>query len=160
MKKYMVITGLIFLAMGVRAQNLTMSDITNLAGLNNSEAHNNLTFERPFQQKYTEKVNGLAIDHYQGNTPASKCETVTIGYGDKTTAGVFLHTVTYTTTNVKYLLSLIAQAKSAGLTEHFEGADATSNIYLFDNFLYTVNVYINNDHSKGSVTVKQNEITE
>ena len=156
----MAIMVLVFWAMGVSAQNLTMSDITNLAGLSNSEAHNNLTFERPFQQKYTENVNGLTIDHYQGNTPASKCETITIGYGAKTTAGVFLHTVTYATTNAKYVLNLIAQAKSAGLTQHFQGADATSNIYLFDNFLYTVNVYISNDHTKGSITVKQNEINE
>jgi hypothetical protein len=151
---------MVFLAAGVRAQSLTMSDITNLASLNNSEAHNSLTFERPFREKYTESVNGLTIDVYQGITPVSKCESVTIGYGNKTTAGIFLHTVTYTTTNVKYLLSLIAQAKSVGLDKHFQGADATSNIYLFDNFLYTVDVYINNDNTKGSVTVRQNEINE
>lgn len=160
MKKYLAIIVLCVLAIGARAQNLTLGDITNLASLTNSEAHNSLTFERPFQQKYTENVDGLNIDHYQGNTPSSKVETVTIGYGGKTTAGVFLHTVTYNTTNTKYLLNLIAQAKSVGLTKQFQGADASSNIWLFTNFLYTVNVYIANDHSKGSITVKQNEIDE
>jgi hypothetical protein len=160
MKKYLAIIVLSLMGIGAHAQNLTMSDITNLASLSNSEAHNSLTFERPFQQKYTENVDGLTIDHYQGNTPSSKSETVTIGYGAKTTSGVFLHTVTYNTTNVKYLLSLIAQAKSVGLVKQFQGADSSSNIWLFNNFLYTVNVYIANDNSKGSITVKQNEIDE
>jgi hypothetical protein len=160
MKKYLAIIVLSLLGIGARAQNLTLSDITNLASLNNSEAHNSLTFERPFQQKYTENVDGLTIDHYQGNTTASKTETVTIGYGGKTTSGIFLHTVTYATTNTKYLLNLIAQAKSVGLVKQFQGADQTSNIWLFTNFLYTVNVYIANDNSKGSITVRQNEINE
>src|ERR1700761_655292 len=158
MKKYLGIIVFSLFALGARAQNLTMSDITNLASLSNSEAHNSLTFERPFQQKYTENVDGLTIDHYQGNTPSSKAETVTIGYGGKTTAGIFLHTVTYNTTNVKYLLNLIGQAKSVGLTKQFQGADNSNNIYLYTNFLYTVNVYIANDNSKGFITVKQNEI--
>lgn len=160
MKKYLAVIVLSLCGIGVRAQNLTLSDITNLASLSNSEAHNSLTFEMPFQQKYSENVNGLTIDHYQGNTPSSKSETVTIGYGAKTTAGIFLHTVTYNTTNTKYLLNLIGQAKSVGLTKQFQGADQSSNIWLFTNFLYTVNVYVANDNSRGSITVKQNEINE
>lgn len=158
MKKYLALIVLSLLGISAHAQNLTMSDITNLASLSNSEAHNSLTFERPFQEKYTENVNGLTIDHYQGNTPSSKSETVTIGYGGKSTSGVFLHAVTYNTTNVKYLLNLINQAKSVGLTKQFQGADNNNNIYLFTNFLYTVNVYIANDNSKGFITVKQNEV--
>lgn len=160
MKKYLAVIVLVLLGLGVQAQSLTLSDITNLASLNNSEAHNSLTFERPFQEKYSENVNGITIDHYQGTTPASKSEVVVIGYGGKTTSGTFLHTVTYNTTNVKYLLKLIGEAKSIGLTKQFQGADANSNIWLFTNFLYTVNVYIANDNSKGSITVKQNEISE
>ena len=160
MKKYLAIIILSVSAIGARAQSLTLSDITNLASLSNSEAHNSLTFERPFQQKYTENAGGLTIDHYQGTNLASRSETVTIGYGAKTTSGIFLHTVTYNTTNTKYLLNLIAQAKSVGLTRQFQGADAGSNIWMFTSFLYTVNVYIANDNSKGSITVKQNELSE
>jgi hypothetical protein len=158
MKKYLAIIVFVLLSVCARAQNLTLSDITNLASLTNSEAHNSLTFERPFRQKYTENVNGLTIDHYEGTTPSSQAESVLIGYGDKTTNGNFLHTVTYATTNVKYLQNLITQAKSLGLTKQFQGGDASNNIYLFTNFLYSVNVYIANDNSKGSITVKQNEI--
>jgi hypothetical protein len=158
MKKCLAVIVLLISGLAAHAQNLTMSDITNLASLNNSEAYNSLTFERPFQRVATEQIDGRIIDHYRGNTPSSKCETVTIGFGGKTTEGVFLHTVTYETTNIKYLLSLIAQAKSAGLKKDFQGADSGSNIYMFDNFLYTVNVYISNDHSKGSVTVRQNQL--
>lgn len=158
MKKYLAVIVLSLLGISARAQNLTLSDITNLASLSNAEAHSSLTFERPFQEKYTEVINGLTIDHYQGNTPSSKSETVTIGYGGKSTSGVFLHTVSYNTTNVKYLLKLISQAKSVGLTKQFQGADNSNNIYLFTNFLYTVNVYIANDNSKGFITVKQNEV--
>src|ERR1700743_1880681 len=102
MKKYLAIIVLSLLGISARAQNLTLSDITNLASLSNSEAHNSLTFERPFQQMYSEQVNGKVIDHYRGNTPSSKAETVTIGYGGTSLAGNYLHTVTYETTNVNY----------------------------------------------------------
>ena len=158
MKKYLAVIAFIFAVSGVRAQNLTLSDITNLASLSNSEAHNSLTFERPFSQKYSEMVDGKTIDHYEGNTPSAKSETVTIGYGGQTTNGDFLHTVTYATTNTKYITNLIAQAKSVGLTKQFQGVDANNNIYVFNNFLYTVNIYIANNNAKGSITVKQNEI--
>jgi len=160
MKQFLAVIILSMLAIGVRAQSLTLSDITNLASLNSSEAHNSLTFERPFQQKYTESVNGSTIDHYQGNTPASRSETITINYGPKTELGASLNTVTYNTTNIKYLRNLIAQAKSIGLTKQFQGADNSNNIYLFSNFLYTVNVYIASDNSKGFISVRENEMSE
>jgi hypothetical protein len=160
MKQFLAVIVLSMFAISVHAQSLTLSDITNLASLNSSEAHNSLTFERPFQQKYTEKVNGSTIDHYQGNTPASKSETVTINYEPKTALGASLNTVTYNTTNIKYLHNLIAQAKSIGLTKQFQGADRNNNIYLFSNFLYTVNIYIANDNSKGFIMVRENEMSE
>jgi hypothetical protein len=158
MKKYLAVIALLISGFAAHAQNLTMSDITNLASLNNSEAHNSLTFERPFTKVYSEQVDGKIIDHYRGNTPSSKTEMVTIGYGGKSMAGNFLHTVKYETTNVNYIRSLITQAKSAGLKKEFQGADSGSNIYMFDSYLYTVNVYISNDNSKGSVTVRQNQL--
>jgi len=159
MKQFLAVIVLSIFAISVRAQSLTLSDITNLASLNSSEAHNSLTFERPFQQKYTESVNGSTIDHYQGNTPASRSETVIINYGPKTALGASLNTVTYNTTNIKYLRNLIAQAKSVGLTKQFQGGDNSNNIYLFSNFLYTVNIYIANDNSKGFISVRENDMS-
>lgn len=159
MKQYLAFIVLSLLGISVHAQSLTLSDITNLSSLNSAEAHNSLTFERPFQQKYTEKINGSTIDHYQGNTPASKSETVTINYGPKIGLGAPLNTVTYNTTNIKYLRNLIAQAKSIGLNKQFQGTDNSNNIYLFSNFLYTVNIYIANDNSKGFISVRENDMS-
>ena len=109
MKNYLAALVLVLLGMSAHAQNLTMSDLTNLAELGNTEAHNNLTFEKPFKQLYTQVIKGLTISHYQGTTPSSKSEMVIIGYGVKNGEGTFLHSVTYTSTNVKYIRNLLAQ---------------------------------------------------
>ena len=160
MKRYFALLLLVFLAAGARAQSLTLSDIANLASLDGSQAHTSLTFEKPFRELYSEEANGFVIAHYQGTTPASKSETIIIGYGVKNSAGNILHNVTYTSTNVNYVLRLITEAKSAGLVKLFQGADADKNIYLFNSYLYTVNIYINNDNSRGSVEIKQNDVSE
>jgi len=157
MKNYLAALVLVLLGMSAHAQNLTMSDLTNLAELGNTEAHNNLTFEKPFKQLYTQVIKGLTISHYQGTTPSSKSEMVIIGYGVKNGEGTFLHSVTYTSTNVKYIRNLLAQAQLAGLDKHFQGADANRTIYMYTNWLFTINVYINNDNSKGAVEIQEND---
>jgi uncharacterized protein YfaT (DUF1175 family) len=157
MKKLLFIVFPLFLGLNVHAQNVSLPDLINLASLTNDQAQGYLTEGKPFKQAYTQNVDGLNIEQFQlGNSVANK-ETVTVGNGIKTNSGVFLHTVIYTTPQTKYLLSLIAQAKKSDLDMYFQGADATKSIYLFDNVLYTVNIYINIDNTAGSVEVKQKE---
>ena len=158
MRSILMILTLVFFGMGARAQSLSMPQLTNLATLGNAEAYNNLIYNKaPFKRLYSQQVNGLTLVYYQGGPSATKVEKIIIGDGVKTNSGVFLHTVTYTTNQVKYILSLIAQAKSAGLNLNFQGADASNNIFLFDNFLFTVKIYITNDNSQGTVEIRQKE---
>jgi len=55
------------------------------------------------------------------------------------------------------VLSLIAQAKDAGLNINFQGVDASNNIYLFDNSFFAVKIYINVNNTQGIVEVTQKE---
>jgi hypothetical protein len=159
MKNPLVILFLVFCGVSVRAQSVSISDLTNLSTLNITDAHNFLTQGKPFKQLYMQDVNGLSIRHYQGTTPASLKETIIIGDGIKTSSGTLLRTVTYTTTKTKYIINLIAQAPGTGLNKNFQGADMYSNIYVFENMLYTVRIYLKNDDSEGTVEVKQKDFT-
>ena len=160
MKKLLVILGLCLGTIAAHAQSVSMSDLTNLATINMTDANYFLTSGKPFKQDYTEALNGFNLRHYVGTTPASKCETVMMGDGIKTSTDLVLHVVTYTSTNTKYILELIGQAKSAELKKNFQGVDQFNNIYIFDNFLYTVHVYIKTDNSEGTVKVEQKYYVE
>lgn len=160
MKSLFVLLGLCLSAMATNAQSISMSDLTNLATINITDANYFLTSGKPFKQDYSEILNGLTLRHYVGTTPASKCESVMMGDGIKTSTSLVLHIVTYTSTNVKYILQLIGQAKSAELKKNFQGADQFNNIYIFDNFLYTVHVFIKTDNSEGMVKVEQKYYVE
>jgi hypothetical protein len=160
MKKLLVIMVLCFGVIGARAQSISMSDLTNLATINLTDGNNFLTSGKPFKQEYEQDVNGLTLRHYVGITAASRPETLTIGDGIKTKSNKVLHTVTYNTTDTKYLLHLIAEAQSAELKKNFEGADQFNNIYIFDNFLYSVHVFIRTDNSGGFVKVEQKDFVE
>lgn len=157
MKYYLSILFFVFLSAGVYAQSMSMPELTNLATLTNDQAHNALTYGKPFKRLYWEDLNGHPLVHYRAGATPDKFENIIVGNGTKTPEGIFLHTVTYTTTNTKYILNLIAQAKSTGLNVNFEGADAYNNIYLFDNFLFTVKIYINTDNKQGSVEISQKD---
>jgi len=150
-----IIVVLFFLAAGAHAQTLSLYDLTNLANLNSSEAGNYLIQGKAFKRLYSQQVDGLNIEHYQSTT--TKTETVIIGNGIKTADGKLLHLVKYNTTQSKHILDFIAQAPATGLSMSFQGSDATRNIYLFANFLYTVNIYLNNDNSAGDVEVQQKD---
>jgi hypothetical protein len=160
MKKLLVMLVLCLSAVISHAQSVSMSDLTNLATINMTDANYFLTSGKPFKQEYSQEVNGLTLRHYVGTTAASKCESVIMGDGIKTSTPLVLHVVTYTSTNTKYLLELIGQAKSAELKKNFQGVDQFNNIYIFDNFLYTVHVYIKTDNSEGTVKVEQKYYVE
>jgi hypothetical protein len=155
MKKLFTILFLVFCIANVRAQSLSLTDITNLATLNTSDANNFLTQGKPFKETFEQKVKDNILKHY--TSIASKAETIVIGDGFKSDAGTFLHVVSYTTTQRKYLLNLIAQAQSAGLAKNFEGTDRFNSIYVFDNYLYTVRIFLKNGSTSGTIEVKQRD---
>ena len=155
MKNFFVILFLVFCATTVSAQSLSLTDITNLATLNTLDGNNFLTQGKPFKESYEQTIKGNTLRHYHSLT--TKSETIVIGDGFKSDAGTFLHIVNYTTTQRKYLLNLIAQAQSAGLAKNFQGTDKYNSIYVFDNYLYTVRIYLKNDNSSGTIEVKQRD---
>lgn len=156
MKNSLLILLLFFCGINARAQTVSLTDLTSIANLSNGDARTFLMQGKGFKQLYSQEMNSLTIEHFQNVTNGQK-ETVIIGDGVRTGSGVLLHHVTYTTTQVKYILKLITEATSAGLSLNFQGADQFKNIYLYDNFLYTVFIYINVDNTEGSVVVKQKD---
>ncbi len=147
--------------LSAHTQSISMSDLTNLATINLTDGNNFLTSGKPFRQEYTEQSpNGFILHHYIGITAASKPETVIIGDGVKTKSDKVLHTVIYKSTNTKYLLTLIGEAQTAELKKNFQGVDQYNNIYIFDNFLYSVHVFIRTDNSGGFVKVEQKDFVE
>jgi hypothetical protein len=160
MKYCIAILFLLFLGAGAQAQSVNLPQLINLATLTNDEAHGYLTQGLPFKMLYTQNVDGLKIDEYESGNSKTNKETVTIGKGVKTNSGVFLHTMIYTTTQVRYILSLITQTKRTDLNKIFVGSDATKSIYLYDNVLFTVNFYISIDNSLGTVEIRQKEFME
>jgi hypothetical protein len=157
MKKALVILVLFFCGIVAQAQTLSMSDLTNLATFDMANANNFLVIGKPFKQTYIQDINKLTIHHYQGKTPTSKNENVTVGDGFVTASGTLLHKVTYTSTQIKYIQNLIGQTHSVGLHRLFLGSDKYNNIYVYNNQLYTVRIFIKNDNSSGTVEVKQND---
>jgi len=155
MKKLFTILFLVFSVAAVRAQSLSLTDITNLATLDLPEANVFLTQGKPFVEVFQQKVKDNNLIHYR--SIASKSEIIVIGDGFKSEAGTFLHVVNYTTTQRKYLLNLIAQAQNAGLAKNFEGTDRYNSIYVFDNYLYTVRIFLKNGSTTGTVEVKQRD---
>jgi len=155
MKKLFTILFLVFSVALVRAQSLSLTDITNLATLDSPEANVFLTQGKPFVEVFEQKFKDNTLIHYR--SIASKSETIIVGDGFKSEAGTFLHVVNYTTTQRKYLLNLIAQAQSAGLAKNFEGTDRYNSIYVFDNYLYTVRIFLKNGSTSGTIEVKQRD---
>jgi hypothetical protein len=161
MKRYLLISFLVCCYVSVQAQSISFYDLTNIAHLNNPEAHNFLTMNRTFKEMFLQDINGFEIEHYEPKNPANRNETVVIGDGSKNMEGTLLHKVSYLTTQTKYILKFIIQAKQSGLKLFFHGADATKDIYIFNSFLYTVHVYINkNNPGGGSLIVEQNDVLQ
>jgi len=157
MRKILVVLLLVYCGMDVQAQSLSLSDLTNMATFDMGRANVFLTQGKPFKQIYMEDKGKLVIHHYKGVTPASKSETVIVGNGFVTASGTLLHTVTYTSTQTKYILNLIAQAPASGFNRNFLGADQYRKIYVYANTLYTLRIFLNLDNTAGTVEVKQND---
>ena len=157
MKKLYIILFLAFCAATVRAQSLSLTDITNLATLDANDGNNFLTQGKPFKETYQQNVGGHILRHYKSIAVPSTSESIVIGDSFQSDAGTHLHIVNYTTTQRKFLLNLLAQATGAGLAKNFQGTDRFNSIYVFDNYLYTVRIFLKNDGGSGTIEVKQRD---
>jgi hypothetical protein len=160
MKKLLGIAFLLFCCATVQAQTITIYDLTNISNLTDAQAHNFLVLNRLFKELYTQDIDGFNLQYYQFGKSDIKKETVIVGAGIKKDDGSLLRKVTYNTTQGAYLYKVIAQAKQSGLNLAFQGADRYKNIYLLENFLYSVHIYINVDNSGGTVEVQQKDFED
>lgn len=150
---------LLFTCNYVRAQSLTLNDLTNLAQLTNGEAHNYLVHARTFKRDYVQVIDGKQIEKYKGTDDTTKREMITIGDGQKLVSGQLLRNVYYATNNRKFLLNLVNQAKQSNFKLSFTGMDASNNIFMFDDDLYHIIINVGRAKGTGSVSVKQKEYT-
>ncbi len=105
-------------------------------------------------------VNGEAMEYFKNISNKPNTEKIIVGSYTKLYDGTLLRTVDYTSTDPQYIINMISQAKRNGLELKFRGADASNNIYLFDNSFYHVSIYLRRDQTSGLVEIKQKEYLE
>ncbi|MBS1526861.1 MAG: hypothetical protein JST19_14495 [Bacteroidetes bacterium] len=139
-----------------RAQSLSFADILNLTSMNDAQARDFLTVSKTFKSSGQQTVGGKSYEEYKidKGTP-EKTETILIGAEVRTASGTLSHEIIYNTTQEQDLNNLLAEAKKSTLTLIFQGADASSNIYRFDNSLFRATISIAFDKKSGNVDVQQ-----
>ena len=158
MNKYLLLLPLFLSAIvSTYGQSIKFNDLVYFTSLSNGQIHDNLLQGKYFRQDYTMEVKGQEIEAFKrmGGKPA--LEKITVGYFTKLFNGTVLRTVSYTSTDPQYILSMVSQAKYYGLELRFRGADDYNNIYLYDNNFYHVSIYLRRDQSSGLVEIKQVE---
>jgi hypothetical protein len=157
MKKYLFFLPLMLLSSLMYGQSIKFNDLVYFAGLTNGEVLNNLQQGSAFRQDYTEEVNGQELEYFKNIKSKPNSENIIVGGYTKLYDGTILRTVDYSSTNAQNIINMISQAKRYGLDLKFRGADASNNIYLYDNSFYHVSIYLRRDQSSGLVEIKQKE---
>ena len=158
MKKYLfLVPALLFCSINAFGQSVSFNDLVYFANLTNQQVFNNLLEGNRFRQEYSMDVNGQELEYFRSIGKKANSEKIIIGGYTKLENGTVLRTVNYTSTDAQNIINMIAQAKRYGLTMKFRGADASNNIYLFDNAFYRVSIYLRRDEKSGLVEIKQKE---
>jgi len=158
MKKYLLfLPALLFCSINMYGQSVKFSDLVYYTNLTNGEVHNTLQEGSAFRQDYTEDINGQQLEFFKNIKSKRNSEQIIVGRYTRLYDGTVLRTVNYTSTNPQNIINMISQAKRNGLDLKFRGADASNSIYLFDNNLYHVSIYLRHDQTSGLVEIKQKE---
>lgn len=158
MKKYLFFLPLMLLcSLSMYGQSVKFNDLVYFASLTNGQVLNNLQQGSAFRQDYTEEVNGQELEYFKNINSKPNSENIIVGGYTKLYDGTILRTVDYTSTNAQNIINMISQAKRYGLDLKFRGADASNNIYLYDNSFYHVSIYLRRDQTSGLVEIKQKE---
>jgi hypothetical protein len=158
MKKYLfLLPALLFCSINIFGQSVKFNDLVYFTNLTNRQVFVNLLEGNRFRQEYTMDVNGQELEYFRSIGKKANSEKIIIGAYTKLDDGTLLRTVNYTSTDVQNIINMIAQAKRYGLELKFHGADASNNIYLFDNDFYRVSIYLRRDEKSGLVEIKQKE---
>lgn len=158
MKKFLFFLFVMFCcSMSMYGQSIHFGNLVYFTNLTNGEVYNNLLQGSAFRQEYTMDVNGQEVEYFRNIGRKPKTEKIMVGSYTKLYDGTVLRTVNYTSTDPQHIINMISEAKRYGLGLKFHGADASNNIYLFDNNFYRVSIYLRRDQSSGLVEIKQKE---
>ena len=148
---------LLFCSVSMYGQSVKFNDLVYFTGLTNRQVYDNLLEAHTFKQEYTMDVNGQELEYFKNAANKPNSERIVVGTYYTLYDGTVLRTVNYTSTNPQYIINMIGQVKRYGLEMKFQGADASNNIYLFDNDYYHVSIYLRRDQTSGLVEIKQKE---
>jgi hypothetical protein len=159
MKKFTLTAVFLFASVLVCSQSINLADLTNLNTLTMVGEDSFLTSDNRFKLVGIQQINGLPVAEYQNVQGAPlKLETLTIGMGKKSPSGEFLRTIIYNSSQNSFIRKLKAQAIANRFTLYFEGRDNNYNIFLYDNTLYQLNIYLRRDETSGYIELKQKDI--
>jgi hypothetical protein len=155
MRRYLLISVLLFAFSGGYAQSLSFDELKNLTNLNNDQVHNYLIVSKGFKGKGKEVFGGRDFEIFKSNrTDQSKVETVSLR-SSEVTRGEITRQVVYYTLRLQDINALLAQAQQSDMTMIFKGSDKYSNIYRFDNSLFMAIISISHDKKSGSVQLEE-----
>ena len=155
MSRYLLICLLLFAFSGGYAQSLSFEELKNLTNLNNDQVHNYLLISKGFKGKGKQVYGGRDFEIFKSNrTDPSKVETVSLR-STEVTRGEITRQVVYYSLRLQDINMLLAQAQQSDMTLVFKGSDKYSNIYRFDNSLFTAVISISHDKKSGSIQVEE-----
>ncbi|HEY4198649.1 MAG TPA: hypothetical protein VGM63_24075 [Mucilaginibacter sp.] len=155
MRKYLLISLLLFAFSGGYAQSLSFAELKNLTNLNSDQVHNYLLVSKGFKGKGKQVYGGRGFEIFKSNrTDPNKTETISLR-SSEVTRGEVTRQVVYYTLRLQDINSLLAQAQQSDMTMMFRGSDKYNNIYRFDNSLFMAVIYISHDKKSGSIQVEE-----
>jgi hypothetical protein len=160
MKKYLFLLPLMLVCTAMYGQSIKFGDLLSLATMDNNGVYQTLHYGTAFKQDYSQDVDGYPMEYFKKIGAKPDFERIAVGMYTKLYNGTILRTLDYTSTDVQIVLNLVSQAKRYGMDQTFVGADATYNIYLFNNSFFAVNIYIRRDQTGGLIEIKQKEYVQ
>jgi hypothetical protein len=155
MRKYLLISLLLFAFSGGYAQSLSFDELKNLTNLNSDQVHNYLLVSKGFKGKGRQVFGGRDFEIFKSNrTDPGKVETVSLR-SSEVTRGEVTRQVMYHTLRLQDINALLAQAQQSDMTMIFRGSDKYNNIYRFDNSLFMAVISISHDKKSGTIQVEE-----
>lgn len=157
MRKLLSIVLILVFGASAGAQSINLMNLTNLAGLGNKQAADDIAAHKLFKLQSGEQNGEFLIETYKTAATRNKIEAIIIGRGYKLASGGVLHTVSYVSANPQDVINLMGQIGSINVKQSFHGSDKSDNIYIYDSFLYRMTVRLSFDGSRSSVEISQKQ---
>jgi hypothetical protein len=155
-KKYLILTLILFSGAACSAQSLTLAELQNLTNMTNDQVHNFLLVTKGFKPKGKTVLNGRNYELFRSNrNDPAKVETVSLSESRQGMGGMSSREVIYFTPHPQDMNSLLEQAKRSSMSMIFQGSDAYQNIFRFDNSLFMAVIAVSHDKKSGTLQLDQ-----